>query len=330
MKMKRIPRLDEEISAVGFGCWGISGGDVWNNTTDADSIAAIHHALDRGINFFDVAPVYGLGHAETILGQALKGRRHEAIIASKCGLPWDDDNNVRLDLSADTLYREIDDSLRRLSTDYIDIYQMHWPDPKTPIEESMEALLRIKDSGKIRHIGVSNFSAALTRKALALGEIVTYQGLYNLLERNPTSYHAIPLDYRMEDEIIPLCREQGIGLLPYSPLFQGLLTDGFKAEDNFDDNDVRSENPKLSGEAFPVYFEMSEQLRTFARKIGKPLSQVAINWLVHQDVVASVISGGQHPEHVEENAGSTSWDLTDAMVNEIEALLAPYKDAGLV
>ena len=330
MKMKRIPRLDEDLSAVGFGCWGISGGDVWNNTTDADSIAAIHHALDRGINVFDVAPVYGLGHAETILGQALQGHRHAVIIASKCGLPWDDNNNVRVDLSAASLCQEIDDSLRRLSTDYIDIYQMHWPDPKTPIEESMEALLRIQESGKIRHIGVSNFPADLTRKALALGEIATYQGLYNLLERNPTSYHAIPLDYRMADEIVPLCREERIGLLPYSPLLQGLLTDGFKAEGNFDENDVRSENPKLSGEAFPTYFEMSEQLRAFARRIGKPLSQVAINWLINQDVVASVISGGQIPAHVEENAGSASWDLTDAMLDEIETLLAPYKEAGLV
>ena len=330
MKMKRIPRVDEDLSAVGFGCWGISGSDVWNNTTDADSMAAIHRALDRGINFFDVAPVYGLGHAETILGHALKGHRHEVLIASKCGLPWDDQKNVRLDLSAGNLYREIDDSLRRLSTDYVDIYQMHWPDPKTPIEESMEALLRIKESGKIRHIGVSNFSADLTREALALGEIATYQGLYNLLERNPTSYHAINLDYRMEKEIVPLCREHGIGLLPYSPLFQGLLTDAFKAEDNFDENDVRSENPKLNGEAFPVYFEMSERLRAFARRIGRPLSQVAINWLIRQDVVASVISGGQIPDHVEENAGSASWTLTDEMVDEIEALLAPYKDAGLV
>ena len=220
METKRVRAMDETFSVVGYGCWGISGGDVWNKTTDRDSIRAVQAAVDHGVTFFDVAPVYGFGHAETILGQALGGRREDVLIATKCGLVWDDQGRITNDLSADNIFHEIDQSLRRLGVDYVDIYQMHWPDPATPIEESMDALLRIKDSGKIRHIGVSNFPVALTEEARRLGEIVSYQGLYNMLERNPESYHNIPLEYQTEKEVLSYCREQGLAFFPYSPLFR--------------------------------------------------------------------------------------------------------------
>jgi aryl-alcohol dehydrogenase-like predicted oxidoreductase len=330
MKYNQVPLIDAEISAVGFGCWAAGGGDIWNNTTDQDSIRAIQRAMELGINFFDVAPVYGLGHAEKILGEALRGRRQEVLIASKCSLVWDEAKNVTLNLTRESLFREIEDSLRRLNTDYIDLYQIHWPDPNTPIEETMGALADIKASGKIRYIGVSNFSLELTKEAAVAGEIVSHQGLYNLLERNPTSYHNIPLAYRSEAEMLPYCREAGMAFLPYSPLFQGLLTGKFKASGNFDDQDVRSANPKLSGETYQVYFEMAEKLKGFAAEIGRPLTQVAINWLINQEAVTSVICGAQTPEHVEENAGSADWDLTPEMVDRIEAILAPYEAEGLL
>lgn len=330
MRFKRVGVIPDDISAVGFGCWATGGGDIWNDTTDQDSIKAIQMAIDLGVNFFDVAPVYGFGHAETVLGQALGGRRLEVLIASKCGLVWDDSKNVTLNLSPESLFQEIDDSLRRLNTDYIDIYQMHWPDPDTPIEVTMGALEKIKDSGKIRHIGVSNFSLELTKAAAAVGEIASHQGLYNMLERNPTSYHNIPLSYRTEDEILPYCQENGIAFLPYSPLFQGLLTGKFKPSDNFDDQDVRSENPKLSGESFSTYFEIAEKLKGFAREIGKPLTQVVINWLIEQDAVTSVICGAQNVDHVEENVGSVDWALTQEIMERIEAILAPYAEKGLL
>ena len=144
MKFKQTTRISEKISAVGFGCWATGGEDIWNQTTDQDSIKAIQRAVDLGVNFFDVAPVYGLGHAEIILGQALQGRRNDVLIASKCGLVWDKDKQVTVNLKPESLFVEIDDSLRRLNTDYIDIYQMHWPDPKTPIEVTMEALMKIR------------------------------------------------------------------------------------------------------------------------------------------------------------------------------------------
>ncbi|MEM7113250.1 MAG: aldo/keto reductase [Chloroflexota bacterium] len=325
MRMKKVALIEEEISAVGFGCWATGGADVWNNTTDQGSIAAIQRAVDLGVNFFDVAPVYGLGHAETVLGQALRGRRQKVLIATKCGLVWDEQKRVRNDLTAVSLHQEIDTSLQRLQTDYIDLYQIHWPDPNTPIAETMAALEAIKQSGKIRHIGVSNFSLALTQEAMQHGTVVSHQGLYNMLERNPDSYHNIPLAYRVEDEILPFCQQQGMAFLPYSPIFQGLLTDGFQASGNFDSNDVRSANPKLNGERFHTYFGMREALRGFAERIKRPLSQIAINWLIEQEAVTSVICGAQTVAHVAENTGSQSWQLTDDMMAEVEAILAPYK-----
>ena len=218
MKYKTVPAMPGlSFSAVGFGCWGISGGDVWNGTTDAESIRTVQTAVDLGINLFDVAPVYGLGHAEEILGQALKGRRHEVIIASKCGLVWDEAKNVTLNLKKASLMQEIDDSLRRLQTGYIDIYQMHWADPDTPEEESMEALEAIKASDKIRHIGVTNFSLDRTKRCMSAGTITSHQGLYNLLEHNPTHYHNIPLEYRTADEVLPFCTENSLAFFPYNP-----------------------------------------------------------------------------------------------------------------
>ena len=324
MKYKKVAQIENQISAVGFGCWATGGDDVWNGTSDADSIGAINHAIDLGINFFDVAPVYGLGHAETVLGRACKGRRSEVFVATKCGLVWDEQNRVKNDLTAASLPQQIDDSLRRLQMDYVDLCQMHWPDPNTPVEESMEALQRICETGKIRYIGVSNFSPGLTERALAAGPVASHQGLYNMLERNPDAYHGIPLDYRTEEEILPLCRAHGMAFLPYSPLFQGLLTGTFEAEGNFDANDVRSENPKLNGELFDEYFAMAEKLKRFAEEIGHPLTQVAINWLINQEAVTSVICGAQTAVHVSENAASCNWDLTPDMMAQIENILAPH------
>ena len=331
MKYKTVPAMPGlSFSAVGFGCWGISGSDFWNGTTDAESIRTVQTAVDLGINLFDVAPVYGLGHAEEILGQALKGRRHEVIIASKCGLVWDEDKNISLNLKKASLMQEIDDSLRRLQTGYIDIYQMHWPDPDTPEEESMEALEAIKASDKIRHIGVTNFSLERTKRCMSAGTITSHQGLYNLLEHNPTHYHNIPLEYRTSDEVLPFCAENGLAFFPYSPLFQGLLTEAFKATDNFDENDARAANPKLTGNTFDTYFTIATKIRKLSAEIGQPVNQLAINWLINQDAVTSVIAGGQTVEHVTQNAAAASWDLSNDVIALIDQILAPHQVSGLV
>jgi aryl-alcohol dehydrogenase-like predicted oxidoreductase len=204
------------------------------------------------------------------------------------------------------------------------VYQLHWPDPKTPIEETLETMESLKAAGKIRYIGVSNFSVGLTQQAMQIGTIATYQGLYNMLERNAESYHTIPLTYKVEKEILPFCQQHSMAFFPYSPLFQGLLTGTFQPSGNFDDHDMRTNNPKLQGERFQTYFDMVTQLQDFARKIRKPLSQIAINWLIKHDAVTSVICGAQNIQHVEENVASVEWELTDAMMTEIEEILQPY------
>lgn len=326
MKTETVACTDIQFSAVGFGCWAAGGSAIWNGSDDEQSIRAIHRAIELGVTFFDVAPVYGFGHAETILGRALSGRRDRVVIASKCGLKWNADGVIVNDLSPDRITQEIDDSLERLDTDYIDIYQLHWPDPSTPIAETMAVLNALQQAGKIRHIGVSNFSVAQMDEARRCGEIVSHQGLYNLLERNPVQYHSIPLEYRAEAEILPYCTQHGMAFFPYSPLFQGLLTDTFKRAGQFDSHDVRSANPKLSGSNFDTYYAIRQKLVGFAAEIGKPLSQVAINWLIHQDAVTSVICGAQSPAHIEENAASATWQLTPDMLAEIESILTPFHD----
>src|SRR5665648_815890 len=211
MKYKTVPAMpDLAFSAVGFGCWGISGGSTWNGSTDEESIRTVRTAVDLGITYFDVAPVYGFGHAEEVLGEALARRRDSVLIGSKCGLLWDDSGAIRNDLSSASIGKEIDESLRRLNTDHLDLYQMHWPDIATPIEESMEALERVVAAGKVRYIGVTNFSVERTDACRAIGPVAAHQGLYNMLEHNPTSYHEIPLEYRTRSEILPMVMREGM------------------------------------------------------------------------------------------------------------------------
>ncbi len=322
MKFKRVRRIEEELSVLGYGCWGISGPSFWDGTTDEDSIKTIHRAIESGINFFDVAPVYGFGHAETVLGKAVKGMRDRVFIASKCGLVWDEQNRITRCLEAESIRGEIEDSLRRLDTDFIDLYQSHWPDPNVDIEETMGVLLDFKKEGKIKYIGLSNFAVPEAEQALQIGSVSSMQGLYNMLERNPTSYHKIPLEYRTEREVLPFVIENGMAFLPYSPLFQGLLTGKFRPEDNFSPSDVRSSNPKLSSTESRKYYSTVTKLNSFAQRIGKPLSQIAINWLVRKDAVTSIIAGAQNVEQLEENLGSFDWELDDGLVAEIEQIIS--------
>ncbi len=318
--------MDYEFSAIGLGCWGLSGQSVWENSNDADSVRVVHEALEAGINFFDVAPVYGMGHAEEILGKALTGYdRDKIIVASKCGLVWDDKNNISNNLSKDSILTEIDESLKRLQLDYIDIYQLHWPDPNTDLEETVEAIQSLKSSGKIKHLGVTNFSMDDVKRIMSMEEVASQQGLYNMMERNATSYHNIPLEYRAEDEMIPMCKANGQAFFPYSPLFQGLLTGTFQDKDNFSENDIRSSNPKLNGEAFKVYYDAVQKLNAIARRIGRPLNELALNWLLYEEGVTSIISGATNPSHIRANVSAMTWELDDVTKAEVDTIVDPFK-----
>jgi aryl-alcohol dehydrogenase-like predicted oxidoreductase len=321
MKQRRISGLDRDVSVVGFGCWAVSGADIWNGSTDTESVRTIERAIDLGVTFFDVAPVYGYGHAEEVLGRALRGKRDSVVVASKCGLLWDDAHATRNCLKPESVKREIEDTLRRLGTDHVDLYQLHWPDPSTPIEETMEALDQIRRQGKIIAVGVSNFPVSLTQRAMSVGRVSSQQCLYNVLERNETSYHSIPLEYRTEEEVLPFCAEHDQAFFPYSPLCQGLLTGTFRAQDNFDEHDVRSQNPKLRGSSLAYYLSIVDELEDLARRIGHPLNEVALNWLISHPEVTSVIAGAQTPSHVEANVASAEWDLDAESMKQIDRIV---------
>lgn len=326
MVYKKVKRIAEEISAIGIGCWNM-GGD-WDSSEENTSIRMIHAAIDQGINFFDVAPVYGWGVSERILGKALKedGLRNKVLIASKGGLLWNEKHQTQNNLSRDSLLKEIDDTLARLQTDHVDIYQMHWPDPNEPLEETAEALNIMKKAGKIRYVGLSNFSQADVEQMMEYISVDCQQGLYNMLERNPGSYHGIPLEYRTEKEVFPNVRKYGQAFLPYSPLFQGLLAGRFLDGLTISERDIRNENPKLTGEAFKVYQDGARKLKAYADEIGRPMNEMALNWLRQKEEITSIIGGASSVEQLEKNLRCISWDLTGEELEAIGKILEPFKD----
>lgn len=326
MIYNKVPKIKEQISVIGIGCWNM-GGD-WDSSEESKSIKIIHAAIDMGVNFFDVAPVYGWGVSETILGKALKegGLRNKVLIASKGGLHWNEMHDTKNDLSKAGLLKEIDDSLRRLQTDYIDIYQMHWPDPNVQLEETAEALTLIKESGKIRYVGLSNFAQSDVDKMMKMISVDCQQSLYNMLERNPTSYHGIPLDYRTERDVLPNVKKYGQAFLPYSPLFQGLLTGRFLNGIDFSAHDIRNANPKLAGKDFGIYLKGAQEIKTFAEEIGHSMNEVALNWLRQKPEVTSIIGGASSIEQLEKNINSLSWNISNDDMKRLDLILKPFED----
>lgn len=325
MQYKKVAKIKEEMSAIGLGCWNM-GGD-WDSSSEQEAIKVVHAAVDAGVNLIDVAPVYGCGVSETVLGKALKegGRREKVLIATKAGLPWDENKQTRNDLSRKNLFQEVEDSLRRLQTDYIDIYQMHWPDPSTPLEETAEALQQLKDSGKIRYIGLSNFAQKDVRTMMEMISVDCQQGLYNMLERNTSSYHGIPLEYRVEEEVFPVVRENGQAFLPYSPMFQGLLCGRFQDGIDFSARDVRSANPKLTGPAFEKYQACAGKLSEYAQSIGHPLNELAFNWMRQTPEVTSIIAGASTVAQLKQNLHSLTWELTPEQREQVNTIIEPLR-----
>ena len=253
------------------------------------------------------------------------GKREKVLIASKAGLTWEKKYETQNNLSKANLMREIDDSLRRLQTDYIDIYQMHWPDPNTPLEETADALNELKKTGKIRYVGLSNFAQADVEKMMEMIEVNCQQSLYNMLERNPSYYHSIPLDYRTETEVFPTVKKYGQAFLPYSPMFQGLLAGKFLDGNKLSSNDIRNANTKLSGEEFELYVGIAKQIKAFADEIGRPMNEVSLNWLRQKEEVTSIIGGASSVEQLEKNIHSMTWDLDESMIEKLNEITAPVE-----
>jgi len=323
VEYKRVEKIDFDFSAIGFGCWGASGKGSWSNHGDAEQIDAIHRAIELGINFFDVAPVYGCGHAEEVLGKAIKGQRDKVFIATKIGLPWNENFENYNDVSAVNILKEIDDSLRRLDVEYVDLLQIHWPtENAVPLEETMDAMRQIKESGKARYIGLSNFSVSDMKKANEIVDIVSMQGLFNMLEHNATSYHSIPLQYRVTNEVFPYVKEEGMAFFPYSPLFQGLLTGKIDQDTTFSENDVRNQNPKLHGEERLKHLNVLSEITKIEELKDKELYEIAVNYLVAKPEITSVIATVMNKDEVEANVKALNWKMSTETVARIDKLVS--------
>jgi aryl-alcohol dehydrogenase-like predicted oxidoreductase len=298
------------VSRIGLGTWAI-GGWMWGGTDEAQSIRTIHEALDRGITLFDTAPVYGFGRSEEILGKALAqdGRRKRAVIATKVGLDWHDDAPFR-NGSRKRIMKEVDDSLRRLQTDVIDLYQVHWPDPKTPIAETAGAMADLLRSGKIRAIGVSNFSPAQMDEFRAVAPLHTAQPPYNLFER------------AIEQDVLPYCREHRLAMFAYGSLCRGLLSGKMTGYSRFTGDDLRRSDPKFQVPRFTQYLAAVAALDDFAHdNYGKGVIHLAVRWVLDRGDGNVALWGARHPDQLAPVREAMGWRIDPAAMTEIDRIL---------
>jgi myo-inositol catabolism protein IolS len=315
MDARAFGRSDVRVSPITLGSWPMSG-DRYGPIDDSEAVRTIRHALDQGITIFDTAPAYGRGHAEETLGAALDGRRDQAIVVTKCGIEPAVGGQPGRNSSRAAILGEIDESLRRLRTDHVDVYLVHWPDPNTPLEETMGALDEIQRAGKARLVGVSNFDVPLLYQCLALRQLDVVQVGYNLFDR------------RMEREVFPFCREHGIGVMAYGSLAYGLLSGAFTEDTTFDAADWRANGvafgqPILRGENFRHNVRLVQQLRDeVAAPRGLTVAQLALAWAVHNPHVTTAMVGARVPAEIEENVGAARVQLSEHDVAQIEGIMS--------
>ncbi len=301
MEYRRLGGSSVEVSQIGLGTWGMSGA-FWGAADDAESIRVIHRALELGVTLIDTAEAYGKGHAEEVVGTALAGRRDRAVIATKV---------VASRLDPQELQAALEGSLRRLQTDYVEVYFIHWPNPDLPIGPTMEALERLRADGRIRAIGVSNFGPEEMDRAREYGTIDVLQPPYNMLWRE------------IEAATLPYCRKHNIGVMPYSGLAQGLLTGTLSRDTVFVEGDDRRTTVLFQPGAYEHALDVVERLRPIAAKYGKTVPQLAVQWLTSQPGVSSPLLGARTVAEIEENLGSIGWTIAEDDLAAIDRLTSP-------
>jgi aryl-alcohol dehydrogenase-like predicted oxidoreductase len=309
MEFATIPGTSLRVSRVGLGTWAI-GGWMWGGTDEEKSVQTISAAVERGVNLIDTAPAYGFGRSEEIVGRAIaEGRlRSRVFIATKVGLEWTNGKVFR-NASRDRILCEATDSLRRLRTDYIDIYQVHWPDPLVPIEETAEAMQTLFDQGKIRAIGVSNFSVLEIARFRRVAKLHVVQPPYNLFER------------KIEKEFLPYCRESGLATLTYGALCRGLLSGKLQVDAHFEGDDLRLTDPKFQPPRYSQYLAAVRRLDQFARqRYGKRVIHLAVRWLLDQGATVA-LWGARHPGQLQAIDEVFGWSLGAAAKIEIDRIL---------
>jgi len=313
----RFGKTELEITPVGFGAWAIGGGGwaaAWGPQDDDEAVGAIRRAVELGINWVDTAAVYGLGHSEDLVARALKNvpEADRPYVFTKCSLVWDEDGDISNVLKKGSVKRECEMSLGRLQVDVIDLYQIHWPRPDEEIEEGWEALAELKDEGKVRHIGVSNFDAGQMGRAEEIAPVETLQPPYNMLRRD------------VEDEILPYARENDIGVIVYSPMASGLLTGKMTRErvENMPSDDWRRNNEQFNDPRLSKNLELVERLREIGQRHDKSPAEVAIAWTLRHPAVSAAIVGGRRPDQVDGIVGAADFRLSEDEIGEIEAALS--------
>jgi len=310
MEFVDIPGTSMRVSRVALGTWAI-GGWMWGGSNESDAISTIHAALERGINLIDTAPVYGFGRSEEIVGKALAigGRRKRVSIATKVGLDWKDGKPFR-NASKARIIEEAEDSLRRLQTDVIDLYQVHWPDPHTPIAEVAEAMGELYRAGKIRAIGVSNFSPAQMTEFRKVAPLHAAQPPYNLFER------------AIEQDVLPYCRAQKIAVLAYGSLCRGLLSGGMSKSTRFTGDDLRKSDPKFLSPRFEQYLAAVERLDHFAQeRYGRGVIQLAVRWVLDRGETNIALWGARRADQLSPIADVAGWHIDGAAMAEIDLIL---------
>jgi aryl-alcohol dehydrogenase-like predicted oxidoreductase len=315
MQTRRFGNTDMDITPIGFGSWAIGGGNwefAWGPQDEREAIAAIERAVDLGLNWIDTAAVYGLGHSEELVGQAIRGMSQKPLIFTKCSMIWDDNRQIHRSLKAASVRRECEASLKRLGVDVIDLYQIHWPNPDEDIEEGWQTLARLKEQGKVRWIGVSNFNIDQMRRAQSIAPISSLQPPYSLLNRG------------VEDEILIFCAENNIGVIVYSPMASGMLTGAMTRERiaNFPADDWRRRNPEYREPRLSRNLALADGLRAIGERHGLSAGEVAIAWTLRHPAVTGAIVGGRNGRQVEGIIGAGDFTLSEREIREIEAFVS--------
>lgn len=299
-----------QVSRIGLGTWAI-GGSEWGEVSDADAIAACLAIFDHGINLIDTAPIYGRGRAERLIGKAIRqhGRREDFYIATKAGLEWNE-FGVFANSDPDRLRQEFEDSLQRLGTEYVDLYQIHWPDTTLPIERAAQALLELYEEGRIRAIGVSNYSAAQMHTFRSITPLHSNQPPYNIFER------------AIDDDVLPYCRDHSIAVLTYSSLCRSLLAGRLTPHTKFAEDDVRRIDPKFQPPRFAQYLNAVSRLNDFAREhYGKTVLELAVRWVLDRPGVSAALWGAKRPEQLNAVEGIFGWKLDSAAMAQIDSIV---------
>jgi aryl-alcohol dehydrogenase-like predicted oxidoreductase len=318
MQTRTLGNSDLNITRTGFGAWAVGGSGwqfAWGSQNDNDSIAAIYRSLELGVNWIDTAAVYGLGHSEEVVARALKGwSGPRPYVFTKCALRWDGKGNIQKVLKAESIRREVEDSLRRLSVDVIDLYQIHWPpEPDSPeLEEGWSTMADLKREGKVRWIGVSNFNVAQLKRAKAIAPVTSLQPPYSLLHRE------------IEEDILPYCLREGIGVIVYSPMASGLLTGAMTRERaaKLPKDDWRSSHPDFTEPNLSRNLALVELLREIAKRHNRSVGEVASAWTLHHPAVTGAIVGARNARQAEGVMRAGDLRLNDKEVNEIEEFFA--------